>query len=257
MGLLEEALSDHEGQVDSLLKQCSKLTAALKGWKRACSDGAINDRQKHADQASSIALQFGPAIQGVARQWTFDSREYLSSDVWQNELIEVAAKHSSLRVFLEGGELVSSPVVLRPDPSRACLRLGKVRWSKLRPRRIVDELVKLKDRGERQNVQEFLDALYASVEYLNRNKPQLGSTVYAKLRDVYDLFSLTPGWKKENSEAAFAQYLYALDRSETRMTRSGKMYDLERAAGQPKARDLFAVVAEDGRTIRYYGIHFR
>lgn len=258
MQSFEETLSSHEARVDGLLKQCSQLAGALKGWKRACGDGAVGDRQKHADRAQALSSQIGPAAQEVSAEWTFDTRGYLSSDAWQNELIEAAERHpSALRVFVETGELVCSPVVLKAEPARACLRIGKARWPKLRPRKVVDELVRLRERGAKQNVQEFLDALHSAVEYSNRGKEQKGNTISAKLRDVYDLFSLTPGWKKENSTAAFAQYLYALHQSDIRVTRSGKMYEFGFVSGHPPARDLFEVVAEDGRPLKYYLIHFR
>ena len=199
-----------------------------------------------------------PARQEVSSEWTFDAREYLSSDAWQSELIEAAGRHPSApRVFIEAGELVCSPVVLRTEPARGCLRIGKARWPKLRPRKVVDELVRLRERGAKQNVQEFLDALHTAVEFLNRGKKQKGNTISAKLRDVYDLFCLTPVWKKENSTATFAQYLYALYKSDIRVTRSGKMYEFGFVSGHPPARDLFEVMAEDGRPLKYYLIHFR
>jgi hypothetical protein len=122
---------------------------------------------------------------------------------------------------------------------------------------VIAELLRLREQGAKQNVQEFLDSLWQAVEYLGRNREQRSTTAFAKLRDIYDLFCLTPGWKKENSEATFAQFLYALHRSDLRVTRSGKIYEFEFPAGHPKAREVFEVVAEDGKTIRYYGIHFR
>lgn len=257
MQVFEEAISTHEGQVDGLIKQCTQLMGALKAWKKACSEGAINDRQKHSDKALMLSEQVGPAVKEVASNWEFDVKAYLSSDDWQTELTEYASKQpSSLRIFQESGELVCSPVVLKSEPSRLAIRIGKTNWSKLRIRKVVAELVRLRDQGSKQNVQEFLDALLTAVEYLNRNKDSLNVIEYAKLRDVYDLFCLTPGWKKENSVASVAQQLYVLHKSGLNVTRSGKMFRFEAPTGSPKSRDIFEVVDEDGKLIRYYGIQF-
>ncbi|MCK6499699.1 MAG: hypothetical protein L6Q38_09495, partial [Nitrospira sp.] len=206
MNRLDNAFAHHEGEVDLLLKSAQQFISALKGWKRACVEGSVGDRQKHSERAVAISTLIEPSVREAASGWSFNARDYLASDDWHNELIEAASRHPSTpNILSEGSELVCPPVVIRSEPGRASLRLGKARWTKLRPRKVIDELLRIRQRSEKQNVQEFLDSLWTATQYLNRGKQLETNTAYAKLRDIYDLFCLTPGWKKENSETAFAQ----------------------------------------------------
>ncbi len=256
MDLLEEALVEHEKQLDVALKHSTQLTNTLKAWKKATAEGNLADRQKQADRAIELSGALGEPIRQAADAWNFDSREYLATESWLGEML-ATAKASGHRVFVEGDTLISSPVMVRCDPQRQSLLIGKTRWGKIRPSLVIQELQKLRAKGEKQKaIQESMDALFAATKFLDKHPGPTGA-VKAKIRDIYDLFSLTPGWKKDNPEAAFAQDLYALHRSDLRVTRGGMRYEFEFPTGQPKARDLFEVIDETGRPIRYYMIHFR
>ncbi len=256
MVLLEEALTEHEKRIDSALKQSAQLTSTLKAWKKATAEGKLADRQKLADRALELSNSVIDPVRLASDSWSFDARDYLASEAWRHEIME-SAKISGHRLFSEGEALISSPVMVRTDPTRQSLLIGKTRWGKLRPSLVVEELQKIRAKGEKQKaVQESMDALFAAAKFLDKHPGATGS-VKAKIRDIYDLFSLTPGWKKDNPESSFAQDLYAIHRSELRATRGGMRYEFEYPTGQPKPRDLFEVIDESGRPIRYYMIHFR
>ena len=248
---LEEELRAQETQVDDLLKAANRYMGTLKAWKKACQVGHIGNMQKAMTQASEMAPALTAPAQSAAQNWTFDTRGYLESEEWRAELQTTAAERFGLRILEEGETLVSSPVVIRASGARGVLQIGKVNWPAIRPQVVAAELKRLRDRAQSANSQEFLDSLLFAAQRLDENDHS-----YARFRDVYELFSITPGWKKENPPAAFGQAIYALHRSELRMTRSGRKFELDYPSGNAKDRDVFSVISEDGRAIRYYGIRF-
>jgi hypothetical protein len=249
---LEDALQTQEEQVDDLLKSAAKYLAALKSWKKACQTGHLGNRQKAAAQAVELAPALSVPASETAEAWQFDVRAYLESADWREEL-KAAAEKQGLRALEEGDNLVSSPLVIRAVPGRSALALGKVNWPALRPKVVAAELKRLRERANSGNSQEFADSLFAVAQRLN---PTIDAP-FTKFRDIYELFSLTPGCKKDNPPAAFGQAIYALHRSGLQTTRAGRKFDFEYPSGNVKDREIYTVIAEDGRPIRYYGIQFR
>ena len=80
--------------------------------------------------------------------------------------------------------------------------------------------------------------------------------IHLRLKEVHTLFSLTPGWKRDNPLTKFGQDVYALHRSPLSFTRAGKKYEFVMPSANAKEGDILTVIAEDGRPIRYYGIRF-
>ncbi|MCW5933486.1 MAG: hypothetical protein KIT45_04195 [Fimbriimonadia bacterium] len=254
---LEDALQAHEEQVDTLLKEASKYLGALKKWKKACQLGHVGDLQKSRDQARSQAESVKELTQKAANHWQFDLPAYLTGEAWREELIEIARDRHGLRLLSELDIVLASPFAVKSQPGRARLLIGKQPWSRLRPSVVADELKRLKESVQEKAAQEFLEGLYRACEYLNQpKKDERRETIFAKFSDIYDLFCLTPDWKRDNSTSVFAQSIYALHLSQVKMTKKGIRFDIEHPSGNPKARDIFDVVSEDGRSIRYYGIHF-
>jgi len=249
---LEDALQTQEEQVDDLLKSATKYLAALKGWKKACQIGHLGNRAKAAAQAVELAPALAAPATEAADAWQFDIRTYLESSDWRDEL-RAAMEKQGLRALEEGDNLISSPLIVRAVPGRSALALGKTNWPALRPRVVAAELKRLRERAGSGNSQEFADSLFAVAQRLSPGE----NAPFAKFRDIYDLFSLTPGWKKDNPPAAFGQAIYALHRSGLQTTRAGRKFDFEYPSGNVKDRDLYVVIAEDGRSIRYYGVQFR
>lgn len=249
---LEEALQEHEERVDALLRAANKYVGTLKAWKKACQAGHVGNLQKAAALAEELGGDL-PGATGEARgAWQFDTRAYLEGDEWRRELQAVAAARFSLRTLEDDDTLISSPVTVRAQPARNALALGKVNWPALRPRVVAGELKRLRDRTANANSQEFAESLFGVCQRLGgKDNPN------ARFRDIYDLFCLTPGYKKENPPAAFGQQIYALHRSDVRATRGGAKFEIEYATGNVKERDIFTVLAEDGRPVRYYNIWFK
>ena len=249
---LEEALKEQEIQVDGLLKSANKYVGALKAWKKACQIGHIGNLQKAAAQSEELVGGLPIPTAEVKSAWTFDVRSYLEGEEWRKDIQDVAQAKFNLRIVEENETLISSPVVVRSQPGSNRLVLGKVAWPTLQPAVVAAELKRLRDRAAGANSQEFLDGLYAAAQHLTKEANPL-----VRFKDIYDLFALTPGWKKENPPAAFGQAIYALHRSEIRATRAGRRFEIEYPSGNAKDKDLFIVMDEDGRPLRYYAIQFR
>ena len=249
---LEEELRVQEEQVDGLLKAANKYVGTLKTWKKACQTGHIGNLQKAMAQAKETVPTLTAPVGETAQNWTFDLRDYLESGEWRLELQDTAAEKFGLRVLEDNETLISSPVVIRAQAGRGILQIGKVNWPMLRPAVVAAELKRLRDRAQNANSQEFLEALFAATTHISQE-----TSPFVRFINIYNLFSITPGWKKENPLGAFGQSIYALHRSETRMTRSGRKFEIEYPSGNYKEKDVLTVIAEDGRAIRYYGIQFR
>lgn len=248
---LEEALQEHEERVDALLRAANKYAGALKAWKKACQIGHIGNLQKAAALAEELGGDLPETTREAKNAWAFDTRAYLEGEEWRKEL-QAAAARFSLRILEDEDTLISSPVTVRAQPARATLALGRTTWPALRPRVVAVELKRLRDRTANANSQEFVESLFGACRHLGDQ-----GNLFARFRDIYDLFCLTPGYKKENPPAAFGQQLYALHRSEVRTTRGGSKFEIEYATGNVKERDIFTVLAEDGRPVRYYSIWFK
>ncbi len=254
---LEEALKEQEAQVDGLLKSANKYVGALKAWKKACQVGHIGNLQKASTQAEELVGGLPAPTAEAKSAWNFDVRSYLEGEDWRKDIQDIAQAKFGLRILEENDTLISSPVVIRSQPGSNRLALGKVAWPTLQPAIVAAELKRLRDRAANANSQEFLEGLFGVTLRLSKETHgKEESRPFARFKDIYDLFALTPGWKKENPPAAFGQSIYALHRSEIRMTRSGRKFEIEYPTGAVKDRDLFIVIAEDGRPMRYYGITF-
>lgn len=247
---LEEALEREEAAVETLIKQATKYLTALKAWKKAAQQGNVTNRAKQADLACSLAPQLVSATTEAAAGWAFDATQWLGSEAWIRE-IEEACNRISVRTLREGEALICPPVVVRAQPSRGAVKIGKDVDPCIRPAVVASTLKTIRDRKSASGSAEFLECLYGVWKHM-RTK----DTPVARFRDIYAQYSMTPGWKKENPEQAFGQSLYALQRSGLTMTKKGILYQMEWPSGNAKDKDLFTVYAEDGKPIRYYGIRF-
>jgi hypothetical protein len=260
---LEEALQKHEDDVDNLLREAKKYAGTLKSWKKACQNGNVNDLQKLIERAQNQAQEVSGLTQQTASTWQFDIASYLDGSEWQMELQEIAEREYDLRVIQELNMVLSAPVSVKAQPQKKRLLIGKTIWTNLRPSVVAKELKRLREQTLESASRDLLESFYSACQRLHaqaqtgkKGKQQsFNNSLFAKFRDIYDLFCLAPGWKHDNPPPVFAQAIYALHRLRT--TRSARPFEFEFPSGNPKERDIFEVVGEDGQTIRYYGIHFR
>jgi len=248
---LEPALREQEERVDSLLKAANKYVGTLKTWKKACQVGHISNLQKSAAQAGELVNALPEATSETQEAWDFDINAYLAGDDWWLEL-QAAAEKLNLKTLEENRELISSPVMVQAVYRTNSLKIGKTGWATIRPQLIANELKRLRDATAAANSQQFLESLHEACVHLSGERDP-----HATFSAIYELFCFAPGYKKENPSAAFGQQIYALHRSESRTTRKGKRLTIELATGNVKEKDVFSVISEDGRPIRYYSLFFK
>ena len=249
---LEDALQEQKERVDALIKSAKKYGSALTAWKKACQTGHMANLQKQASLATELVATLVEPTGEASEAWDFDVRAYLESSQWRKEIRAAALQRHELRMIEDGDLLISSPVVVRAQPARNSVQIGKVNWPNIHPQLVAAELKRLRDRTAAANSQDFLESLYRTC--LRSTRPEV---MFVKFREVYDQWCDTPGYKKETPLAAFAQQIYALHRSGIRTTKGGNRFDFTTPSGHPKERDILSVISEDGQTIRYYGITFR
>ena len=241
-----------EERVDRLLKDAGRYVSALKAWKKACKTGQFNDRQKASGQAAQLAPALAEPALSAASGFSLDVRQYLAGDQWRRDVITTSsAEPFSLRVAEENDTLVSSPVVVRAQPGRGTLLIGRQNWPHLRPSAVAAELKRLRERTGSANSAEFMESLSAVWTRQSGANP-----VFLRFKEVYDMWSLTPGWKRENPLAKFAQDVYALHRSELMFTRAGRKIVWITPSASAKPIEILTVIAEDGRPLRYHGFRF-
>lgn len=249
LSAFDEALREDEERVDALLKSAKKYLAALQAWKKSAQTGNYVARQKAVETARQTAPTLSSPVEDAADAWSYDVAAWLQTDALRE--IQEAGSRIGLRTLRDGETLVAPPVVVRAIPTRNALKIGKDNRTNLRPRVVAEELKKLRDRKSAAGSAEFLECLYGIWRKVSSKENPA-----ARFRDIYDYFSLTPGWKKDNPEGAFGQSLYALQTSGLRMTRKEVPFQIEWPSGNVKDKDLFTVYAEDGKPLRYYAIRF-
>ena len=250
----ETALAQHEAVVDALIKEASRYTAALKKRKKACKGGNMADRQKAADQAIRLAVDIASSAQ-VAGEWSFDVRAWLASRAWRGEIADALDATGLIAIEAPSdkpaGALVCPPLPLLPEPDKVSVRAGRNTFRSLRPSFVAAEIQRLRARVAGAKTQEFLESLYAMTRHLAG-----ASDLRATFRAIYTLFSLSPGWKKENTELDFGQRVYALRESGLRTTKDGKRFQIQIPSGTVKKKDIFRVYGDDGREHLFYAIRF-
>lgn len=245
------ALAQQAQQADELQKQARKLQGALKRWHKALVTGDIGAMEKAVRAAQEIPTPLADSVDAVARAWRFDVERYLADGSWLREISETAADKHSIRVKIEGDELICSPIALTARPQTKSLHDGKKGWSQIRPTIVAAEIRKARERMKDSRTQELLESLYAAW----KARPMADAPIIT-LKQAYDTFSMAPGWKKGNSPAWYKEAVLALVKSDIQTTRDGTRFQLESPAASVKASEVLEMREEDGRVKRYVSIRF-
>jgi hypothetical protein len=219
----------------------------------------MSNRDKSAAETCRRLDEASAAIRNAVGTWAFDVQSYLQGARWRDEVEAIARERHGLRVIRNDAaqQLISSPVAVQALPGQGRLRIGGGRgsWPAIRPSAVAAELKRLRDRASEANSQEFLESLYRACERQERQRGD--GRMFITFREAYDLFCLAPGYRKENTRQVFGEMLYTLHRSGIQATRTGKVVQWEWPSARVKETEIFTVLAEDGSTLRYYGIWFR
>lgn len=246
---LEPLLHELEHTLGSLRKDHAKLGVVLKKWNKAVEAGEVSALDRIVEEAEKVATELSVSVCEAKASWQYDPA-YLAEGHWLDEVEELAQGITDLRVLRDGSSIVAPPSLVRVATGRPALILnGKIRTA-LRPSLLIKDLRGIAA-SKPAGGAEFLESLYGAWRQRKDQANPLG-----RLRDIYELFALAPGWKKENPESSFAQRLYALHTSGIYTAKDGAPFNIQEPASKVSARDLFEIRARDGRLIRYYGISF-
>lgn len=246
MGLRDVLEADRD-RVAALRQVTEQLLKALRDWERQSADGALPGRERAATKAAELARGLAAPLADAAGAFDFDLADYLGTDAWREELHTVASE-AGLKLLEEGEQLICSPVVIRAQPASGRLMIGKRSWTKLHPDRVVEQLRKLQEQGSTRSAAETLRALHQV--WLYKQRPAM-----LKLREAYELFCLTPGYKREVPETLFAQRLRGLEVSGLTDIKGDRLH-FEWPSANVKARDVITFLDEHGRAVKYYGVSF-
>jgi hypothetical protein len=251
---LEEALARTESDVDSALKAAQALVAQLKRVQKAALTGSTRDLEKALEHALELAGATRDSVAGAKSGWRFETRNYLESGTFTEEILAMAARHS-LMAQEEDGRIVSFPSLMRVLPADEAVEIDRKRVREIRPSRLVDRLKQAQTRPPRFRPEPFLNTLYSAYEFVlaQRNR-QIGETV--RLVDIYDVLTLLPGARTQYSKPEFVRDIYLLDESGVTATRDGTRLSFHAATGAKSASALRAVT-RDGQLKTYYGLAFR
>ena len=251
---LERALDDEVERVKALEKQVSNLRSAVKAWLKAAQVGQIREREKSSSRTEMLVRQLCEAVEAAVREWNFNLDAYLERGTWQEELKRLAQQTGAVRTFAADypDALIVPPVTVRAVPANQSLQIGKKLFPQIRPSFVHDHLKRLRDRMYAPAASsEFLESLYqVAIREANGPNP------FITFRRAYDIFCLAPGYKRDNSRIDFALSIFALQKSGLKTTRRGVSFKIEWPAANCKPSDVFTVIDEDGRTLKYYGIQF-
>lgn len=249
--LLEPALRDEIERVAPLVKRVGKLGSTIKAWHKAALVGDLVAREKFSAQALELAHELNEAVGAETGKWSFDLRSYLETGAWRQELEDVASKEGAFRAFREGEMLLIPPLVLRAQAANRVLKIGNERWSRLRPKVVIAEVNRRREKVNTAVSSELLESLHQVARRDNNAR-----NPFIKFCEAYEMFCIAPGYKRENSRADFGLSIYALHRSGLKSTKKGIPFQFEWPAANYKESDVFTVIAEDGKPLRFFGIQF-
>lgn len=213
---LDETLSRHEKGVSAWLDAAKKQVAALAKLQKAAQDGNLRDLGKLHAAARTAADSAQAAAEGCA-PLEFDAPAYLApGGGFVPELID-AAERAGVSLFERDGVVFSYPVLLRPEPDLAAVRVDKALVFSLQPAVLAAILKKLQAREPKAKPERFLETLFSAYQLVRGERPYLD----LPLTDIYAALTLMPGSEKEYTLLDFARDLYFLDTSGITQTRKG------------------------------------
>lgn len=252
MGLSRE-LDEYQKVVSGWLEQAKRQTAAIQRLQKAVATGNLRDLER-LRQAARAAAEEAARRAGECGPFEFDAAAYLGPEGgFLTELIEAAEK-AGVRLYERDGTIFSYPVLVRPDPANAAVRIDKKRVFTLRPETLAASLKQAQSRDPKARPERFIETLFDAYEYV-RALRKIDAYIDQPLSRIYDVLTLLPG--SDYSLLDFTRDLYFLDTSDVQETRKGFRMSLPASTSsrERSARPL-RFVTRDGYEKNYVAIKF-
>jgi hypothetical protein len=252
LGLSRE-LDEYQKVVSGWLEQAKRQTAAIQRLQKAVATGNLRDLER-LRQAARAAAEEAARRAGECGPFEFDAAAYLGPEGgFLTELIEAAEK-AGVRLYERDGTIFSYPVLVRPDPANAAVRIDKKRVFTLRPETLAASLKQAQSRDPKARPERFIETLFDAYEYV-RALRKIDAYIDQPLSRIYDVLTLLPG--SDYSLLDFTRDLYFLDTSDVQETRKGFRMSLPASTSsrERSARPL-RFVTRDGYEKNYVAIKF-
>jgi hypothetical protein len=246
-------LEEYEKVVSGWLDQAKRQTAAIHRLQKAVATGNLRDLEK-LRLAARAAAEEAARRAGDCGPFEFDTATYLGRDgEFLPELIQAAEK-AGVRLYEREGTIFSYPVLLRPDPANAAVRIDHKRVFTLRPETLAALLKQAQSREPKARPERFIETLFDAYEYV-RAARRIDAYIDQPLSRIYDVLTLLPG--SDYSLLDFTRDVYFLDTSGVQKTRKGFRMSLpaSTASRERSARPL-RFVTRDGYEKNYVAIKF-
>lgn len=251
---LEAALTSLERDAEATGRAATAAARAIKALQKAVKQGELRKLDAAIAAANQAVKALGQQFANTKDGWSFDAVGYLSSGEFAKELIECARKQG-VNIREQDELLYCYPSLVRILPNEQCVKIDKVKNSRLRPTVLASHLKEVQRRPPRFRPEAFLESLYEA--YRRLNPPQKGLLTrvgrVVRLLQIYDLLTIRPGQSREYRKAEFARDIYLLDRSGVIKTRNGAGINFHAGSGrEPRLQ----VITEKGGEKFYFGISF-
>jgi hypothetical protein len=253
---LSAKLDEYQRVVSAWLDQAKKQTAAVQRLQKAVATGSLRDLERLRQAARAAAAESERRSEECA-PFEFDTAAYLARDGdFLQELIQAAEK-AGVRLAERDGVIFSYPVLLRPEPASAAVRIDKKLVPTLRPETLAAILKQAQARDPKARPERFIATLLEAYEYV-RARRERDAYVDLPLTQIYEVLALSPG--SDYSLLDFTRDLYFLDISGVTETSSrGRGYLMSLPAStvsRERGARLLRFVTRDGYEKVYAGIKF-
>jgi hypothetical protein len=255
-GSLEGALSRAEAGAEAAIKAAANVTSALRRYRKAAQQGQLRDLRAATEAARRTLQTLDQEVANVAESWEFDEEAYLQGEGFVAELI-AAGERADLRISYQDNRLYAYPALIRVLPGDRAVLIDKARERRLRPSVLAGLLRDRQRRPPRFKAADFLEALHDVYQVaIRQHGTRLMEGAPVPLLDLYEMFTLLPGARREYSAQEFARDVYLLDQSGETTTKTGERVEFHASTGTKLRRGTLTMVTQEGREKRYYAISF-
>lgn len=247
---IESSLAAIEAEADAALAALTALVRTLKAVKASAANGQVRDLEKAIGNTAGQIESVQEQIERLSTAWTFDTREYMESGAYTEELMAAIEKENLKAVFRDG-RILCFPSLLRVLPGDAAVEMDRKKVRRLRPRLIAQELKRHQGKKSGLRSEQFIEILHEA--YVPLASQQKGMNV-VRLLDIYDILTLLPQ-AADYSKQEFARDLLQLDMSDVRKTKSGAR--IRFSASTLARTSALTAVSPQGETKIYAGVEFK
>jgi hypothetical protein len=250
---LSAELDAYNRSITAWLEQAKKATAAVQRLQKAVARGNVRELERLRQAAHAAAMEARRRADECS-PFAFDAEAYLApGGEFLEELISAAEK-AGVRLSERDGVIFSYPVIVRPEPASAAVRIDKKLVSSIRPETVAAMLKQLQSKEPKARPRQFIEILFEAYEYV-RMKRKIDAYIDQPLPRIYDVLTLLPG--ADYSMLDFTRDLYFLDISDVEETRAGYRLSLPASTGtRERSSRSLRFVDRDGFEKVYMSIRF-